>query len=68
VCTNCWRVLSGLDDERAGDVLAAGAALLERMSIAIDDPDMRAGALTRVPAQVALRAAIVAEGAAQGHA
>jgi predicted ATPase/class 3 adenylate cyclase len=68
VCTNCWRVLSGLDDERAGDVLAAGAALLERMSIAIDDPDMRAGALTRVPAQVALRAAIDAEAAEQGHA
>jgi hypothetical protein len=67
VCTNCWRVLSVLGDDRAGDVLAAGATVLERMSTAIDDPDLRAGALARVPAQVALRAAIDAE-AAPGHA
>jgi predicted ATPase/class 3 adenylate cyclase len=58
VCTNCWQVLTAVGDDRAGDALAAGAALIERMADTIEDPQQRAGALERVPAQVTLREAI----------
>ncbi len=66
ICTNCWRVLSGLGDPRAAVALDAGAALLERLAMAIDDPELRNGALQHVPAHVALQAAIASSAHAGG--
>ena len=54
----CWRVLAGVDDPRAADLLASAGAELRAQAERIDDPLLRQSFLTEVPAHRELLAAL----------
>jgi hypothetical protein len=51
---SAWRTLTALGDERAASVLGEGAAFVDHTAALIDDDELRAGFLTRVPAHLEL--------------
>jgi tetratricopeptide (TPR) repeat protein len=54
VYRRCWRVLTGLGDPRAADVLEAAGTFLDAIASRIDEDDLREGFLHRVPAHAEL--------------
>ena len=52
-----WEILVQAGDERAGDALRAGVDFIETFAARIDDPELRTGFLTGIPAHVTLGAA-----------
>jgi class 3 adenylate cyclase/tetratricopeptide (TPR) repeat protein len=59
-----WEILAGVDDHRADQALHAGVQVVQSFAERIDDPELRAGFLDRIPAHARLVAA--AEGGRPG--
>ncbi len=56
-----WEILVEAGDERAGEALGAGLDFIETFASRIDDPELRSGFLTGIPAHARLRAAGLGE-------
>jgi class 3 adenylate cyclase/tetratricopeptide (TPR) repeat protein len=52
-----WQILVEAGDRRADEALSAGLDLLDAFAARIDEPELRAGFLTGIPAHAVLRAA-----------